>query len=418
MTWQRVSNEHKWLCKRVLQECLMGLLLCAILAGPAWCSAFWIGEGENNLWTTVENWDKGREPTPADGFVFLGAGAQGNNGPLIEDGIKAVISRLAADEGRPKMTMTGGSLELTGNDLIWGEARDTRATFEMEGGVIDAENAVLVLGRQSSREPPKSANGKWEMTGGEVTVKGLTISHPTERPVGTLELFGGVMNVGSDGLEMARDGTIEVRDGILVLDGDQQAVLDGYIANGWIETENERTLLVEVSGGKTTLSATNPFEPGDYNEDGVLDAVDIDLQSAEMKKANPDLAKFDHNGDGEVNVGTPGADTSAWGDRLIWIRELRKTSVGDSNLDNVFDSGDLVLVFAGGKYESGENATWELGDWNGDMEFGSGDLVFAFSDGGYVAAAAPAAIPEPSSLVLIGMATFGLVAARRRRARR
>ena len=148
--------------------------------------------------------------------------------------------------------------------------------------------------------------------------------------------------------------------------------------------------------------------PGDYNGDGVLDATDIDMQSAEMKKdpADQDLAKFDHNNDGVIDVGTPGGDPNS-GDRLIWIKQLRQTSVGDSNLDSVFDSGDLVLVFSAGQYETGEMSGWAEGDWNGDMVFDSGDLVFAFADGGYVAGAT-AAIPEPSSLALLILA-LGLI---------
>lgn len=157
--------------------------------------------------------------------------------------------------------------------------------------------------------------------------------------------------------------------------------------------------------------------PGDYNEDGVLNAADIDLQTAEMKKdpADQDLAKFDHNSDGVVNVGAAGTDTSKWGDRLIWIRDLRKTSVGDSNLDGAFDSGDLVAVFTGGEYDTGEMAGWALGDWNGDMVFDSGDLVFAFTDGGYVAAAEPAAVPEPTTITPLLVGAVLLLARTRRR---
>ncbi len=143
-------------------------------------------------------------------------------------------------------------------------------------------------------------------------------------------------------------------------------------------------------------------DPGDYNADGVLDAVDIDLQSAEMKKPeaeqNTDL--FDHNGDNVVNID----------DRSIWVTDLRGTWIGDSNFDNEFNSTDLVQVFAGGKYETGDMAGWELGDWDGDMVFGSGDLVFAFAGGGYEQGPPPAAaVPEPSSLVLVllGLFAFG-----------
>jgi hypothetical protein len=59
---------------------------------------------------------------------------------------------------------------------------------------------------------------------------------------------------------------------------------------------------------------------------------------------------------------------------------------GDANRDGVFDSSDLVLIFAAGKYEDNEpkNARWDDGDWDGDQEFTSADLVYAFQTGGYV----------------------------------
>ena len=159
-----------------------------------------------------------------------------------------------------------------------------------------------------------------------------------------------------------------------------------------------------------TLERVDLTLPGDYNEDGVLDAVDIDLQSAEMKKdpVDQDLAKFDHNNDGVITVGTPDAP----GDRLIWVKDLRMTSVGDSNFDDVFDSGDLVLVFGEGKYDADDMANWAQGDWSGDMVFDSGDLVLAFQDGGYVAGAA-AAVPEPASSLIVLTAMMGLAIRRR-----
>ena len=156
---------------------------------------------------------------------------------------------------------------------------------------------------------------------------------------------------------------------------------------------------VEIVGGLT----------GDYNQDGVLDAVDIDLQSAEMKKpeGEQDLAMYDHNEDDRVNEA----------DRTIWVKDLKGTWVGDSNFDREFNSGDLVAVFAAGKYETGEMAGWAQGDWDGDMVFDSGDLVAAFSDGGYEQGEPPAvaAVPEPSSLVLALLSLMGLIGVSRRR---
>ena len=163
-------------------------------------------------------------------------------------------------------------------------------------------------------------------------------------------------------------------------------------------------LLGNIEAGPDTVNFIDLA--GDYNGDGLLDAADMDLQATEMKKpeAEQDLFKFDHNEDGVINVGTPDLP----GDRIIWIKDLRMTSVGDSNLDNVFDSGDLVLVFGEGKYDTRQMATWLQGDWSGDMLFDSADLVLAFQDGGYVTGVANA-VPEPSSLVLALLSTIGLL---------
>ena len=107
---------------------------------------------------------------------------------------------------------------------------------------------------------------------------------------------------------------------------------------------------------------------GDYNENGVLDAGDLDLHGQCDGRPDHDL-----NGDGPVN----------YDDRLMWVHELKGTWIGDANFDGQFNSGDFVQVFSAGKFETGEEAGWEQGDWSGDHTFSSGDLVAAFVDGGY-----------------------------------
>ena len=82
--------------------------------------------------------------------------------------------------------------------------------------------------------------------------------------------------------------------------------------------------------------------------------------------------------------------------------------MGDADLNGRFDSGDFVVVFTAAKYEQDADATWNQGDWDGDGRFNSGDFVAAFNNGGYDAGLRPggpnpaaAAVPEPSSLVLL-----------------
>ena len=147
---------------------------------------------------------------------------------------------------------------------------------------------------------------------------------------------------------------------------------------------------------------------GDYNNNGQIDVADMDVQ-ADGIAAN-DLA-FDLDADGDADVD----------DRFRWIHEIQSSWVGDSNFDGEFTSADFVKVFQGGKYETGEDAGWELGDWNGDKKFASSDFVFAFQDGGYENGprpdAAVSAVPEPGSAVLALLGIGGLVGYIRRRTR-
>ena len=143
---------------------------------------------------------------------------------------------------------------------------------------------------------------------------------------------------------------------------------------------------------------------GDFDEDLVRDASDIDSLSLRAR-INSTNEKYDVTFDGVVDQQ----------DRIKWVEFLAGTYFGDSNLDGVFDSADLVAVFTAGEYEDGieGNSGWSTGDWDGDGEFASGDLVTAFVRGGYgQPARAAAAVPEPSAGLL---ALLALVPLRRRR---
>ena len=147
---------------------------------------------------------------------------------------------------------------------------------------------------------------------------------------------------------------------------------------------------------------------GDFNGNGALDAADLDLQAGAMVAGGP-LVPYDLNGDSAVNSA----------DRLKWLHDLKKTWVGDSDLNGLFESADFVLAFQAGKYEvAGAAATWVQGDWDGNQLFTSADFVAAFADGGYEAGPRPgavSAVPEPTSIVLTLLGLVSLLGVGRRR---
>lgn len=183
------------------------------------------------------------------------------------------------------------------------------------------------------------------------------------------------------------DGTLGFRG--VPLDGQANAMWMSFAMGSANETNETRTFYLD-NFRVVDPNATGML--GDFNGNKTLDAADIDQLTVAVLEASTD-AKFDVNKDKKVD----GAD------RIYWVSSIRKTYVGDSNLDGEFNSTDFVELFSIGEYEDGiaNNSGWKDGDWDGNQEFDSGDFVAAFSDGGYEKppiAQAVAAVPEPGTL--------------------
>ena len=113
---------------------------------------------------------------------------------------------------------------------------------------------------------------------------------------------------------------------------------------------------------------------GDFNRNGRLDSQDIDLLSQAIQTGG-DAERFDLD-DNQI------LDDS---DRSVLIVDLLGTGFGDSNLDGVFGTSDLIAIFQLGEFEDDEpgNSTWASGDWDGDGDFGTSDLILAFASGSW-----------------------------------
>ncbi|MCH8121157.1 MAG: discoidin domain-containing protein [Planctomycetes bacterium] len=243
------------------------LVLCSV--GNA-ASIQWTGLGSNNLWSNPANWEFNAVPTSADEVFIEVPAAAAPNGPVIRDGISAVIFGLACEmAGEPMMTMTGGTLDV--RDWIWwGDGPGSHGTFYMSGGTVTVVNE-LELGWGGGE-------GTWIMTGGTVNAGELII--PTSSgAAGQLYLHGGTFNVGSIGLEMSENGLIDIGEGVLVLKGDLTTIINGFIAARQITAYGGvGTVLVTYNGLNTTVAAigspkaTNP-NPADEATDALREIV-------------------------------------------------------------------------------------------------------------------------------------------------
>jgi hypothetical protein len=175
------------------------------------------------------------------------------------------------------------------------------------------------------------------------------------------------------------------------------AVAYGDFASSW------------TAGAPSPGSGGQQVVVGDFNGDTIVELADIDLLCGAIQQNSTDR-RFDLSGNQTVDF----ADMEAL------IENVLGTSLGDANLDGIFNSSDLIDVLAAGQYEDGVpgNSRWATGDWNCDGEFNTSDILLAFQKGGYstaataaASAAAPSAPATPGSQLALAAAVddyFGL----------
>jgi|GEM_PF-4644314 len=255
------------------------------------------------------------------------------------------------------------------HDALDFDTKPTRAIWDIRGFTFDSANASGLAGE---------AMGTQLAT---ITLTGLEL--------GTTNLY---LQIGEIGVNEVGSTTLETN----VSFGGDEALLNAGLNRCVNSAASDATISVVE-----TLSLVETLL-GDFNDDGLVDAADIDLLSIE-ERAGTDTAKFDVTGDTLVDQS----------DRSSWVTDIKGTVFGDANFDKKVSFTDFLLLSS----SFGRAGGWAAGDFDGDAAIGFPDFLILSDAFGTVVAAnshSTTAVPEPTALPLACVAMLWLVGLRGR----
>ncbi|MGB2861753.1 MAG: hypothetical protein WBC05_00380 [Sedimentisphaerales bacterium] len=214
--------------------CLASFVLVMGLVGNVSADVSWNDSTNDHLWSTLANWATGTVPTPADGYVRIGMVP----GPTIaNEGAVAGGIHLGIGSNAGELTVDGGTLTVDGGAFNLGYTGS--GTLNMTDGTITLTNVLKI-----ARDP--TAIGHVNLDGGIISTNNFVMR----------EKEGSV-------------GTMVVRAGTLIINGDRLSLVQGYIDQGWITAyDGNGTLNLDydvTNEGRTTLSATHMLNPNPVN---------------------------------------------------------------------------------------------------------------------------------------------------------
>jgi len=230
-------------------------------AGPGMVSdppTIWDWDAEvSSAWSNGDNWvtwDASGAvqpivPTSAD-IVYLNRGLAY---PVsIDSGTSAAASILHVgfwDSLDAQLDVTGGTLDVVGMLSIGTADIGDHGYMNVSGGAITVGGPLVVGGEDA---PWGAGNGHLTMSGGTVYVAGnLRIG----MCAGTGEVYLSGGTIIAAGLQMTANGWLAVRgDGMLILPGNQLALVNGYIDSGWVSGAAEFLTSGPYAGNTAVIS--------------------------------------------------------------------------------------------------------------------------------------------------------------------
>jgi len=253
--------------------CLISFVLVLSLVGDVRATDWTDADPNDHLWSTPGNWDTGAVPTATSDTDYTKIGVA--PGPIIANEGAVAGTVLVPKSGAGEvisLTVDGGTL--TAGWVRLGHYLNSNGILNMNSGTITVRKHMLV---------GVAGSGTLNMTGG--TISGGTGAFGIgtgATGTGHVNLNGGILTATE--LEMRKAegsvGTMDVRAGTLILDGNDLSIVQGYIDNGWITAyDGQGTLQLDydvTNEGKTTLTAV-PFLNPNPADGGLVSPGEVEL---------------------------------------------------------------------------------------------------------------------------------------------
>jgi len=240
------------------------LIFILISSIPAFAlEVFWDNDAGDNLWSNNMNWSMDTLPDITIGAT-LNAGSGPDNGPLISGIANALEIRLGGPGGGTIPTtlrIVDGAVLTTANWLMIGtDSPSIRSgALNMTGGTVILGTGTRLNGHLFVPFGITGSSGYLKITGGTIDVGALFSISNTPGTSGKVELLGGTIVTNT--FQMAAGASLEITQGTLIISGNQTALVNSYIADGWITAYGGNGSIVLdydiTTPGKTTVKASS-----------------------------------------------------------------------------------------------------------------------------------------------------------------